>query len=331
MTNQFLIQVGNLPRFCSNPQGSCNENIGSPSLFLDGSNVANGIEINSVMGTTVGPQTYLLNFTGYGVKVTGGHEVMIDETWFGERNFDHNFTEQYPPQATAIAIGSNDHYVVNSIVFAAKIGIDVSGAANFIAGLHVWFPWNRATRFAGVAAFFDNGKLNRYSGCYVDGSTAVFKNADNMWWLDGFILGGGRGIEFTGDKDIQLVQIANTAMEGGGISLKPDTAGKQLQATDVRIENNQFGSGHGRPRARRRRSPTSPSPRARGSSISAIRCFFRTSHACCVSSRRRTPASPSQWRGRRWAVPEVETSTPMSGRITVEADSAHVSDPCLLC
>jgi hypothetical protein len=245
MTNQFLIQVGNLPRFCSNPQGSCNENIGSPSLFLDGSNVANGIEINSVMGTTVGPQTYLLNFTGYGVKVTGGHEVMIDETWFGERNFDHNFTEQYPPQATAIAIGSNDHYVVNSIVFAAKIGIDVSGAANFIAGLHVWFPWNRATRFAGVAAFFDNGKLNRYSGCYVDGSTAVFKNADNMWWLDGFIL-GGRGIEFTGDKDIQLVQIANTAMEGGGISLKPDTAGKQLQATDVRIENNQFGSGHGR-------------------------------------------------------------------------------------
>ena len=45
-----MIEIGGtLP--CTNPQGSCNEDIGLPGLFLDGSGVAAGVVVNSVMGT----------------------------------------------------------------------------------------------------------------------------------------------------------------------------------------------------------------------------------------------------------------------------------------
>jgi hypothetical protein len=68
MTDRFMIEVGGSEP-CDHPQGSCNVNIGFPSLFLDGNHVASGIRIVDVMGTTVGPQTYLLNFTEFGIKV----------------------------------------------------------------------------------------------------------------------------------------------------------------------------------------------------------------------------------------------------------------------
>lgn len=43
------------------------------------------------IGTTIGPTSYILNFSGHGILVSGGHEVMIQETWLGETNFDHKF------------------------------------------------------------------------------------------------------------------------------------------------------------------------------------------------------------------------------------------------
>ena len=72
-TGKFMIAVGG-DVYCSHPQGSCNEDVGFPQLFLDGSHVANGIQVTSVMGTTIGPTTYLLNFTDYGIQVFGGRK-----------------------------------------------------------------------------------------------------------------------------------------------------------------------------------------------------------------------------------------------------------------
>ena len=140
-TGRFMIAVGgDVP--CDHPQGSCNEDIGFPQLFLDGSNVADGIQVNSVMGTTIGPTTYLLNFSAYGIQVNGGHEVMITETWLGETNWDFVFNQSQGivPRATAIDIRSNDHYILNTIVFSSLVGLRMGGAANMISGLHVWFP-----------------------------------------------------------------------------------------------------------------------------------------------------------------------------------------------
>jgi hypothetical protein len=56
----FLLQVG-IPGSCNVPQGSCNLDLGFPELFLDGRHVASGLQINNVMGTTVGPGAYFLN------------------------------------------------------------------------------------------------------------------------------------------------------------------------------------------------------------------------------------------------------------------------------
>ena len=69
----FMIQVGGTETCVSYHQGSCNEDIGFPGLFLDGSHVASGIQINSVMGTTVGEANVLLK--SYIVLIGGAPDV----------------------------------------------------------------------------------------------------------------------------------------------------------------------------------------------------------------------------------------------------------------
>ena len=155
---------------------------------------------------------------------------MITETWLGETNFDFVFNQSkgLVPRATAIDIHSNDHYILNSIVFSSHIGLHMGGAANMISGLHVWFPENRALQF-GCNAFLDTGSKNRYDGCYVDGSIAVFVEPNEITWLDGFTL-GGKGIQLQGATAVNSV-FKNTI---GRLF----TADPNMTATNVVIENN---------------------------------------------------------------------------------------------
>eukprot|EP00937_MAST-01D_sp_MAST-1D-sp2_P002302 g2302.t1 len=332
MTNQFLIQVGGTEP-CRNPQGSCNEAINFPSLFLDGSRVANGLSITSPMGATVGPGTYVLNFTQYGLKVVGGHEVMVAETWFGETNFDHKFTQARPPQATAIFIESNDHYISNSIVFSSKIGLDMGGAANWIGGLHVWFPWNNATHFPEVRAFYDHGRgLNRYHGCYIDCSTAEFREATHLWWINGVSL-GGRGIEFTGAKGPSNVQIRNNVFVGGSISLLTDDPANATQqvGTDVIIENNQFSSSGRASRA----TLTVSHPTTATSTWTFDFCdrlvFPNITNVLSLVTAATAGFPVAIARPPQGCTLTVETSEPMTGSITAKVDSSHTSGQCIMC
>ena len=51
---------------------------------------------------------YFLNFTGYGLQINNGHEVMMDRCWLGETNFDYDFEKEgTQPTATAIQINGN--------------------------------------------------------------------------------------------------------------------------------------------------------------------------------------------------------------------------------
>lgn len=226
----FLIQVGGTEECVSPHQGSCNEDIGFPGLFLDGSHIASGIQINQVMGTTVGPQTYILNFTKVGIEVNGGHEVMIDKTWLGETNFDYNYSApgSKVPLATAIHIRSNDHYIVDSIVFSSLLGLNMGGAANLVNGLHVWFPLNIAERL-GATAFYNTGAQNRYENCYIDCSHAVFVNPDRIQWIDGFTL-GGHGIQLRGN--VTNVRIAG--VQNGPITWSGDVATDVIKNTVIK-------------------------------------------------------------------------------------------------
>ena len=103
------------------------------------------MQINNVMGVTIGPGGYFLNFTEFGLQINAGntnphddtslatawcsvriiaelglcrcvdsgHEVMMDRCWLGETNFDFDH-EHFgaPPNATAIEINGNDHYIL---------------------------------------------------------------------------------------------------------------------------------------------------------------------------------------------------------------------------
>jgi len=182
--DSFLIVVG-VEGSCRVPQGSCNIDINFPELFIDGAKRASGMQINNVMGVTIGPGGYFMNFTSYGVQINAGHEVMMDRVWMGETNFDFDHVGRgVAPNATAIQINGNDHYILNTIIFSAKIGLEVNGAADYITGVHVWFPLNAATAFADSMAFHVTASGNRFMGCYIDGGRAIFEEkatAKNIW------------------------------------------------------------------------------------------------------------------------------------------------------
>jgi hypothetical protein len=54
---------------------------------------------------------------------------MMDRCWLGETNFDFDHEQHgVKPNATAVQINGNDHYILNTIVFSSKIGLEVNGA-----------------------------------------------------------------------------------------------------------------------------------------------------------------------------------------------------------
>ena len=54
-------------------------------------------------------------------------QVMMDRCWLGETNFDYDFTDHHTePNATAIQINGNDHYILNTIIFSSKICLFIS-------------------------------------------------------------------------------------------------------------------------------------------------------------------------------------------------------------
>jgi hypothetical protein len=83
-SSAHLITIGAAP---CNPDyaASCNEFIGLSNLLLDASHTAAGaIRIISAMGVTVGPAVFVERFTQTGIRIDGGHETLIHESWFVE-------------------------------------------------------------------------------------------------------------------------------------------------------------------------------------------------------------------------------------------------------
>lgn len=117
------------------------------------------------------------------------------------------------PTATAIEIDGNDHYISDTIVFSSLVGLQMNGAANYVGGLHVWFPWNAAGDFDAVA-FVEKGGQNRYEGCYIDCSHMLFSSPSLVTFQDGFVLGGGITIQ----GSVTKLVITDTEFQGGTIA-----------------------------------------------------------------------------------------------------------------
>ena len=173
--------------------------------------------------------------------------------WLGEVNFDYPFeTMGTLPKAIAVQINGNDHYLRDVIVFASKIGVEVNGAADYISGTHVWFPDNQAIRFfpEGVMAFHVTVGQNRFDGCYIDGSRAVFEGdgLEGNVWVNGFECCAGypgpHGIELLGAKVGPGLIIKDNLFRGGNIY--SNSSGAAVTVTGTDISGNSFtGAGAG--------------------------------------------------------------------------------------
>lgn len=134
----------------------------------------------------------------------------MQQCWLGETNFDFDYPSQKAtPTATAISINGNDHYVLNSIVFSSKVGVAVNGAADYISGVHVWFPENKALMYNDTMAFHVPDKGNRFFGCYIDGNRAVFegKGLQENTWTNGFECCAGGGLGSTYSHALHALQL----------------------------------------------------------------------------------------------------------------------------
>ena len=327
--SSFLIVVG-IAGSCKVPQGSCNLDLAFPELFLDGRTVASGMQVNNVMGTTVGPAAYFLNFSAYGLQINAGHEVMLDRAWLGETNFDQRFTPATPPKAVAVQINGNDHYILNTVVFSSKVGLEVNGAANRVDGVHVWFPYNQALAFVdqGVKAFHITSGQNRFTGCYIDGSRAVFEGnglTGNVW-LDGFeccagVSGVAHGIELLGTSVGPGLIIKHNLFRGGNVF--SNSSGAPVTVTGTLIEANSFTGGGAASRATLTLSQTAATTWAFNFCPLLIFPTIARAELVGVVAAAGFPAAVIRpWTG---CALTVETAAPMTGSITVTADSSALS------
>jgi hypothetical protein len=165
------------------------ENVGISEMMFDGQNYAAGcIRINGIMGAVIGPQNYYLGFNNYGLLVNAGHEVQVQNSWFGEYLYTDPRKEK--GNAVGIFINGNDHVVNNVVVFSSRIGIEVYGAANLIFNAHTW---NCANENGGIGIYMSSSGYtqNRVVSSYLDYNDLVVDNPEHLVISECFFLGGG--------------------------------------------------------------------------------------------------------------------------------------------
>lgn len=75
-----------------------------------------------------------------------------------------------------VGIYGNDHYLTNVIVYSALIGVELTGAANILSGVHTW---NCATGNGGIG-ILNAMSQNRFEGCYLDFTDMKLTNAQQV-------------------------------------------------------------------------------------------------------------------------------------------------------
>eukprot|EP00039_Didymoeca_costata_P003178 m.65778 g.65778 ORF g.65778 m.65778 type:complete len:527 (+) comp11761_c0_seq1:96-1676(+) len=188
--DKFLIEIGENMNAAkaSNKQKSTNENIGIEDIMLDGSGVAYGaLQINATMGGNVGPDMFFINFNMRGLEVNGGHEVMLHESWFGNRYYSSPGKLKNNSGSIAVALNGNDHVVQDVIVFGSQVGLVSNGGANIVTGIHTW---NDATLQGGTGIIV-NASSTRLDMVYLDYNDCVIIDPLHASVTNSFFLGMG--------------------------------------------------------------------------------------------------------------------------------------------
>lgn len=165
---RFLVEIGQAG--CTTGCGGkvekqqvCNEMIGLESLFLDASHVAaGGVLSQATMGTTVGPSCFFIGFVEAGLRVMGGHETILSDSWLAE----YYWSDKHDPNSRSIAVELNgqDNFVSNVVVFDyTRMGVLVNGAATILNGVHTWNGGG-----VGISINGSYGIQDRIIDCYLD-------------------------------------------------------------------------------------------------------------------------------------------------------------------
>ena len=240
----FVIDIGTADSYCQNWGNSCTENVDMEDLMIDGSQIANGVRFNAVIGVNAGPDLFIINFTKVGVEMSGGHEVELHESWVGSCWYT-------PPDAcwlnatalgntTGIAINGNDHLLNQVVVFAGKTGVSVNGAANILTAVHTW-----NTQVASVPdaiGIIVSQWQNRLVAPYLDFVPLILKGSAVTTVTNGFFL-CSPGVVFVPDPNsypVQGVLIANNEFVCGGDVVASGAPADYSGLQDVTVSGNVY-------------------------------------------------------------------------------------------
>lgn len=160
-------------------KGGCAANIGVEQLTVNARKYADGcLSIDHVQFATVGPGIMLLGFSSYGISAFGSGGTVIQGVFAGEYGVGDPMGHRIDAlsgTAVYLAAPQHDGFVLNTIIWSAKVGVVVHNAATQMSGVH---PWNYVTDpqdghqtsavdGIGLGMVVSNGGA-RVENCYLD-------------------------------------------------------------------------------------------------------------------------------------------------------------------
>ncbi|KAJ4912721.1 Pectin lyase-like superfamily protein [Raphanus sativus] len=154
---------------------------------------------------------YFLHFTTHGIKVQGGHETYISNTFLGQHSTVGGDRQEREFSGTGIDISSNDNAITDVVIFSAGIGILLNGQANMVTGVHCY---NKATWFGGIGILVKS-HLTRIDNCYLDYTGIVIEDPVHVHVTNALFLGDANIVlRSVHGKKIHGVNIVNNMFSG---------------------------------------------------------------------------------------------------------------------
>eukprot|EP00927_Polykrikos_kofoidii_P005009 TRINITY_DN11991_c0_g1_i4.p1 TRINITY_DN11991_c0_g1~~TRINITY_DN11991_c0_g1_i4.p1 ORF type:complete len:550 (-),score=51.88 TRINITY_DN11991_c0_g1_i4:106-1755(-) len=198
-SDRFVIEVGTEACTPKDQQQVCSESIVLNGVFVDGGHKAAGcVRIDKTMGTTFGPSAFCTGFSEVGIRINGGHETMVVDSWVAAYYWGEHPSGKFP--SAAIEVNGQDNYLSNVVIFGAQSrAVLITGGVNVLSNVHSW-----------GGPFVINGGWtweNRILNCLVDFSYLEIVNpsftvvADTFFLNSHTILRGSqiKGVTFQGN------------------------------------------------------------------------------------------------------------------------------------
>lgn len=321
---------------CSGHDTNCNQFVQFTNLHVVGSDRASsGICVNSGTQINVGPHILVTGFVNVGIVVNGGFEVQVRENWIGQYYWTDG--KLSTGNSTGIAILGNDHYITNNIIYSANVGVEVTGAANIITGVHTW---NKELKYGGIGILFSTSTAeytqNRVVDSYLDSNSIVTYSPEHLVISDCFFLASANVViaAYPGKTTINGLSITQNEFDAYGFTndtiVLDERQAKFTSIQDLFIYDNMIGNGQLTSRASRASAKLTLS--------NSTQWTFDFSKRLLFPFITRAQYSVS-WQGTQFAQHYVEIPTtgttvtvhadkPMTGTVYIDVDQNNLSSDC---